>query len=115
MNAPDRYERFVVPEGIKKTSSLADWTLDELVMSEIYHRFFGVLIPYYFFCGEKKLGFRMRGTPRSSMRPPSLLSAKITRSETSSECPHTLPSAALLFSFSENQKKVVFHGILFRF
>ncbi|RWW00849.1 hypothetical protein BHE74_00004787 [Ensete ventricosum] len=55
MNAPDRYERFVVPEG------------------------------------TKNLGFHMRGTPRSSMRPPSPSSARTTRSETSSGCEHPLP------------------------
>uniref|UniRef100_A0A804KX87 DNA-directed RNA polymerase RBP11-like dimerisation domain-containing protein n=1 Tax=Musa acuminata subsp. malaccensis TaxID=214687 RepID=A0A804KX87_MUSAM len=66
MNAPDRYERFVVPEGTKKTSSLADWTLDELVMQ--LHRdpivlFAGYKLPHPL---QYKIIVRIQTTSQSS-------------------------------------------------
>lgn len=80
MNAPDRYERFVVPEGVKK------------------YGFFFIFLCNFFFVTNRAiiytsfeifwLGFRMRGIRRSWMQLHLLLKERIIQSGTLFACKH---------------------------
>lgn len=85
MNAPDRYERFVVPEGVKKYG----------IICAIFFNFFLI---FYFNKSEQQiwLGFRMRGTQRSWMQLHLLLKERIIQSGTLFAC-----SSSFLFIFIE--------------
>ena len=85
MNALDRYERFVVPEGTKNNYLFSQ---SSILLFSFFH-FFTFSFSLFLSISE---GFLMRGTRRSSMRRPSPSRERSTLSATSSACtPVLLP------------------------